>query len=154
MKNFYRLYTKTCPKQRKKLPHHRDAGAMWCTDLLTSKTFLLFYLLTFPASSSCCQQLVGNVVAEHGAGFLLGRGVVFFLLRRSVCFCQHGFVLGDDARLVDGVADGLHLHDGVVLHLDDLSHRLRRLLWYVGMKCIACKEADEACGNRPYPSSP
>ena len=33
-------------------------------------------------------------------------------------------VSGDDARLIDGVADGRYLPDGVVLHHDGLCQRL------------------------------
>ena len=33
-------------------------------------------------------------------------------------------MLGDNARLIDGVTDGLCHHDGVVLHLNDLCQWL------------------------------
>ena len=57
-------------------------------------------------------------------------------------------VAGDDARLIDGVADGRYLPDGVVLHHDGLCQRLGfGLGLQLGMEAIAGDETDEAGGN-------
>ena len=56
-------------------------------------------------------------------------------------------MLGDNARLIDGVTDDLCLQDGVVLHLNDLCQWLNVRLEHFCMNAVACYETQQAGGN-------
>ena len=62
-------------------------------------------------------------------------------------------MFGDDARLIDSVADGLCHHDCVVLHLNDLCQWLSCWLGHFRMNAVACYETQQTgcngynCGN-------